>query len=277
MKAEFDKLWTFASTRMLQPSGLFAWQLDTSGNTISTADAPDGDEYFATALMLASRRWGDGTGTDYGAAARAAMAALATKNDFNTSPIVVRFGPGDNFTDASYVLPLFYSEWACFDTAHTTMWNDAASAARAFFQNATSATTGLAPDHSGFDGTAMGNFAADAWRVPMNIMMDFNLDNADPWQGMTYAPRMAAFWTQQGLSSYGSGYTPSGTQTTAGHGAGLTGVNAMLSFALSATDARPFLQAAWNVAVPTGQFRYYDGSLYLLSMLHMSGKFTLSY
>jgi len=274
MKTEFDKLWTFASARMRQPSGLFAWQLNTSGGIISTGDAPDGDEYFATALMLASKKWGDATGTNYGNEARAAMNAMATKNVFNQSPVVVRFGPGVNYTDASYVLPLFYSEWACFDTTNATLWQSASTYARTFFQKATNATTGLAPDHSGFDGSAQNNFGADAWRVPMNIMMDFNLNGADPWQA-TYATTMAAFWTKQG--NYGNGYTLSGSQTSPGHGAGLTSVNAMLAFALAPADAKPFLQAAWNVAVPTGQFRYYDGCLYLLSMLHMSGKFNLGY
>jgi oligosaccharide reducing-end xylanase len=276
MKTEFDKLWKFAATRMRQTSGLFAWQLNTSGGVISAGDAPDGDEYFATALMLASRRWGDATGTDYGAEARASMNAMATRNVFNQNPAVVRFTPGSTFTDASYVLPLFYSEWACFDTANATLWANATTYARTFFQRATNATTGLAPDHSGFDGAAQNDFGADAWRVPMNIMMDFNLNNADTWQ-TTYATTMAAFWTGKGLSGYGNGYTLTGTQTSSGHGAGLTGVNAMLAFALPAANARLFLQAAWNAAVPTGQFRYYDGCLYLLSMLHMSGKFSLGY
>ena len=54
-------------------------------------------------------------------------------------------------------------------------------------------------------------------------------------------------------------------------------MNAMLAFALSPTEGKPFLQAAWNAAVPTGTYRYYDGCLYLLSMLHMSGKLTLGY
>ncbi|HMF41908.1 MAG TPA: glycosyl hydrolase family 8, partial [Polyangia bacterium] len=275
MKTEFDKLWKFASTRMRQSNGLFAWQLDTSGGVISSGDAPDGDEYFAEALMLASRKWGDSGTFNYGSDARAAMGGLATAGAFNTNPAIVRFTPGSSFTDASYVLPLFYSEWACFDTAHASVWQGATTYARTFFQAATNASTGLAPDHSGFDGSAMGNFGSDAWRVPMNIMMDFNLNNADPWQGQTYAPRMAAFWKAQG--NYGNGYTLTGTATSTGHGAGLTGVNAMLAFALSPTDAKPFLQAAWDVIVPTGTYRYYDGSLYLLSMLHMSGKFQLGY
>src|SRR5262249_34961734 len=225
---------------------------------------------------LASRRWGDATGTNYGSEAKAVLTALATKGPFNTNPAIVKFGPGTSFTDASYVLPLFYAEWACFDSAHASLWNSATTYARTFFQKATNATTGLAPDHSGFDGSPMGNYGSDAIRVPMNIMMDFNLNGADPWQA-TYAQRMAAFWTKEGLSGYGEQYTPSGTRQSSGHGAGATGVNAMLAFALPEADARRFLQAAWDATVPTGQYRYYEGCLYLLSMLHLSGKYSLYY
>ncbi|HWP07589.1 MAG TPA: hypothetical protein VNN72_17685, partial [Polyangiaceae bacterium] len=112
--------------------------------------------------------------------------------------------------------------------------------------------------------------------VPMNIMMDYHLNNADPWQE-TYAARMAAFWVKEGLPGYGNKYTLSGSKLADGHGQGQTAVNAMLAFALPAADAKPFLQAAWDAPTPTGMYRYYDGCLYMLSMLHMTGKFDLLY
>jgi oligosaccharide reducing-end xylanase len=278
MKTEFDKLWRFAVARMRQPNGLLAWQLDTSGGVISPYAAPDGEEYSAMALLLASRRWGDDTGTHYGDEARAVMHAMATQGEFNPNPAVVTFGPTQTFTDASYVLPLFYSEWACVDSAHASLWKSATTYARTFFQAATHATTGLAPDHSEFDGSPQSgsNFGADAWRVPMNVMMDHHLNRADPWQE-TYAERLAAFWNREGLASYGNKYTVSGSRLEDGHGAGLAGVNAMLAFALPDVDGRPLLQAAWDVPVPTGQYRYYDGCLYLLSMLHLGGQVSLFY
>jgi len=281
MKPEFDKLWKFAATRMRQSTGLFAWQLNTDGSVKSKYAAPDGEEYFALALMLASRRWGDDTGTNYASEAKAVMNAMVNAGDFNKNPAVVTFGPGNNYSDASYVLPLFYSEWACFDTANASFWQSATTYARTFFQKATNATTGLAPERSNFDGSPQsgspqGEYGPDAWRVPMNIMMDLNLNNADPWQA-TYAARQAAFWTSEGLASYGNKYTLSGSKLADGHGQGQTSVNAMLAFGLPAEDATPFLQAAWSAATPTGMYRYYDGCLYLLSMLHMSGKFKLFY
>jgi oligosaccharide reducing-end xylanase len=52
-------------------------------------------------------------------------------------------------------------------------------------------------------------------------------------------------------------------------------INATLGFGLSASAARPFVQALWDLPVPTGTYRYYNGMLYMLSLLHASGKFQL--
>jgi oligosaccharide reducing-end xylanase len=281
MKTEFDKLWKFAATRMRLPSGLFAWQLSTSGSIMSTNDAPDGDEYFAMALLLASRRWGDSTGTDYAGESKKVLSAMVNKGGFNKDPPVVTFGPPFNtFTDPSYVLPLFYSEWACFDTDNAAFWQSATTYARTFFQKTCDKKTGLAADNTDFDGSPRslrGNFGYDAWRVPMNIMMDHNMNNADAWQ-TTYAKTMAAFWIKEGLPSYGSRYTLSGSKKENNHFTGLVGTNAMLAFALPAADGKPFLQALWDADVPSGsQDRYYSGCLYMLSFLHLSGNFLLWY
>jgi oligosaccharide reducing-end xylanase len=279
MQAEFDKLWNYAKSCMQQSSGVFAWQMNVdSCSPISTGQAPDGDEYFAEALMLAHRRWGDGGALNYGAEALKAMAAVA-KQDFNSNPAVVKFSAGSRFSDPSYVLPLFYAEWACLDDANATLWNNAASYARTFFPKVIDPTTGLAPYQANYDASAYsaGNtFNADSWRVPLNVMSDYVVNGTGTWQ-TGYAATNAAFWTSQGLDTYGGMYSLSGTSMDQYHGAGLTGVNAMLAFGLSAADGTPFLQAAWDQGTPTGQYRYYDGMLYMLSMLYLTGSFDLFY
>jgi oligosaccharide reducing-end xylanase len=244
----------------------------------STGQAPDGDEYFAEALMLAHRRWGDDGAIDYGSAALKVMAAVAA-HDFKANPAIVKFSNGATFSDPSYVLPLFYSEWACFDTANAALWQNATSYARTFFRKVINPDTGLAPYEANFDGSeySAGNtFNADAWRVPMNVLADFAINGAGTWQ-TDYAATSAAFWTSQGLANYGDMYSLTGTASNSRHGAGLTGMNAMLAFGLPATDATPFLQAAWDRGTPSGQYRYYDGLLYTLSMLYLSGSFSLFY
>ena len=37
--------------------------------------------------------------------------------------------------------------------------------------------------------------------------------------------------------------------------------------------ARPFVQRLWEAPVPSGRWRYYDGLLYQLALLQVSGRF----
>ncbi len=59
------------------------------------------------------------------------------------------------------------------------------------------------------------------------------------------------------------------------HSPGLVATNGVAS--LAATNearARKFAEALWNLDVPSSKvFRYYDGLLYLMSLLHASGRF----
>lgn len=274
-QAEFDAIWSWAKAHTRRSDGLFAWQTSPTGNILADYPAPDGDEYFATALIFASKRWGG----DYASEAKSLLSAIQ-RREFNSSYNLVNFGPdapSNGYTDASYMLPAFYEVWACFDTGNQSFWKTAASSARSFFQKNTNSSTGLAPDYAEFSGAARNgsNFGPDAWRVAMNIMMDHHFFGVDSWQ-TTYAARLAAFWTKEG-ESYGDKYTLTGSKLNENHGAGLTGMNAMLGFGLPAEDGKPFVQALWSQPLPTGDYRYYDGMLYLLAMLHVSGRFQLYY
>jgi oligosaccharide reducing-end xylanase len=67
-KREFDALWNWSNTYMLitdpkNPNvGYFAWSMNTDGTPRSTGPAPDGEEYYAMALLFAANRWGNGQG-----------------------------------------------------------------------------------------------------------------------------------------------------------------------------------------------------------------------
>lgn len=37
----------------------------------------------------------------------------------------------------------------------------------------------------------------------------------------------------------------------------------------------PFVLALWNTQILSGKWRYYDGLLYILGMLHVSGNFKI--
>jgi oligosaccharide reducing-end xylanase len=279
MRTEFDKLWRYAATCMRTSNGTFNWSMQQGACTVKQPGcAPDGEEYFAMALLLASRRWDTSTGIDYAAEAKKVLKAIATQNIFGKDPACVYFAQLSGNSDPSYVLPLFYTEWACFDADNAALWDAAATHARkTFFRNACNKQTGLASEHSALDGTPQDDFGPDSWRVPMNIMMDYHLNGADAdWQS-SYAKTHAAFWVKEGLASYGDRYSLSGEKKNPGHGAGQDGVNALLAFALPAGDAnaKALLQRAWDVPMQTGQYRYYNGCLQVMSFLHASGRFKL--
>src|ERR1035441_6953288 len=67
-KAEFDALWNWSKTYMYHAEadhparGFFSWSMKTDGTPNDETPAPDGEEYYATALYFASGRWGNGTG-----------------------------------------------------------------------------------------------------------------------------------------------------------------------------------------------------------------------
>jgi hypothetical protein len=60
-----------------------------------------------------------------------------------------------------------------------------------------------------------------------------------------------------------------------GHSAALLGMNGAIALTATTADRNLFIQAVWDVAIPTGQFRYADGMLYMLSLLVLSGNFRM--
>jgi len=257
-QTEFDRLWTFVKNHMAQKNGAFAWHTSTSGSVLSSGGAPDGDEYFAAALVFAAKRWGASSGKyDYAAEAQPVLDYVRTQ-DFNKTSKIVAFVANGNDTDGSYVLPAFYQTWACFDTANADFWNGAVAAGRAFFKAAAD-SNGVIPDHSSFTGQSQGSAGSDALRCVANIMMDHNFFNADPWQE-TYA------------TEYG-GYIKSHSNNTTA----MLSCNGLLGFGMPSSTGTPFVQALWKAAIPTGSYRYYDGTLYMLGLLHVSGTFKLWY
>ncbi len=314
-KAEFDAIWNWARTYMYisdpkAPSyQFFAWSCKTDGTHNSEGAAPDGESYFAMALLFASNRWGDGKGIyDYHAEAERLLTAMvhravisassqrgvhAVGPMMNPDPPMILFVPEVSpqmFTDPSYHLPAFYELWSRWGPKEDReFWARAAETSRAFFVKSTNPQTGLAPDYANFDGTPHANrfsqsdkFGYDAWRTASNWAVDWSW-----WQKAAaeqeLSDRIQRFFASQGNDKYGPVYTLDGKGlgatpglTHEDHPTGLMGTNAVTG--LAATDharAKEFTEALWNAQVPSGQYRYYDGMLYLMSLMHASGEFRI--
>jgi oligosaccharide reducing-end xylanase len=255
-QTKFDRLYTFVKNHMANGKGQIAWHTSTSGSKLATGGAPDGDEYFATALIFAHTRWGDSSGKyDYASEAQWILDMMRTM-EFNTSSHIVEFVAGSGNTDGSYVLPAFYQVWACFDTANADFWNAAVAAGRTFFQKAAD-SNGVIGDQSSFTGSTIRGAGSDAIRCVVNIMMDHNFFNADPWQTDTYAMKYGSY------------------ETSHASGVAQQSCNATLGFGLPASSGKAFVDKIWSTNPPNRD--YWNGVLYMLGMLHVSGTFHLYY
>jgi oligosaccharide reducing-end xylanase len=312
-KAEFDAIWNWAKTYMYVSDSkapsyeFFAWSCKTDGRRNSEGAAPDGESYFAMALLFASNRWGDGKGIyDYHAEAEKLLTAMVHRAVIsapgkygvhsvgpmmNTDPPEILFVPDvmpQPFTDPSYHLPAFYELWSRWGPKDDrAFWAKAADTSRDFFKKTTNSQTGLAPTYANFDGTPhanrfpqSGEFGYDAWRTASNWSVDWSWWRKDPAE-QELSDRIQKFFAAQGVDKYGPVFSLDGKDlgatpglTHEDHPTGLVGTNAVAG--LAATDrtrAKQFTEALWNAPIPSGQSRYYDGMLYLMSLLHASGEF----
>ena len=308
-KAEFDQLWRFTKTYMKCPrtnqckvgsgkEGYFSWQLSTTSpyTAIDDGNAPDGEEYFITALIFAGYKWGNSTGINYHADAQEILNAMY-KSDrangitsaFNKEKKIIVFSPNNTaalMSDPSYHLPAFYEIWGRFDSNSTQrqFWLDAANASRAYFKVATGYNSGrrngLMPDCSDLNGNPIEgcaggkNYAFDAWRAPANIAVDYAWWKKDPWQ-VEQNNNILKFFASKG-TSYQNKWTMDGQpQSSDFNSTGQIAMNAVVAMASTAQESTQFVETLWGLNPPTGQYRYYDGMLYMMGLLHLSGKFQI--
>jgi oligosaccharide reducing-end xylanase len=309
-RRDFDALWNWAKTFMQVSRkdhpvfGYFAWKMRPDGTAADELPAPDGEEYFATALLFAAHRWGNGSGIyDYAREAAELLAnmknrqAIAGKVNGNRETTVValfhpehkmvRFSPdtanfaanGDH-TDPSYHLPAFYELWALWGPeGDRGFWVDAARASRDHFVRATHPETALSPDYSNFDGSPKAaswdkntvNFRYDAWRTAMNWAVDCAWWAKDSRE-VELSNRLLKFFARQG-QNYASNFELDGKPTNQDHSPGLVATNAVAALCSSEPVAGGFVQALYDQAPPTGKWRYYDGMLFMMALLHVSGQF----
>jgi oligosaccharide reducing-end xylanase len=272
----------------------------------SPGSASDGELYFITDLLFASNRWGNNTGIDYYGEARRILDAMWKKdgtgrvfNLFNTEHKQISFvpeGDGYNWTDPSYHLPAFLEVWALYaKDGHEQFYKDCADTSRAFLHRACHPVTGLNPDYSEFSGVPHNTrwmpvaFRYDSWRVPMNIAMDYNWFRKDKdWQE-DYAKRLQSFLRLKGVDTFEDQFNPDGSTPDyilqAGgfkklrHSLGLVSTAASTSLINKEKNSVDFIHALWNAKLEPyedGYFDpYYDGLLYLFSLMHLSGKYKI--
>jgi oligosaccharide reducing-end xylanase len=273
--------------------GYFAWHTGFDGRRLSPGPADDGEEWFTMALFFASHRWGDGEGLfNYGAEAQAILHTMLHKDDEpERGPIsnmidrtakqinFVPQGPGAHYTDASYHLPHFYELWARWASSpeDRAFLAEMAPTSRAFFKKVAHPKTGLMPDCSAFDGSALARlgrdeFRYDAWRTLAYPALDYVWWAADRWE-VEEANRVLTFLAGQGpqcVDRFKLDGTPIGEDVNT---PGLLAMAGVAALAADRAIGQPFVERLWKMKIPDGRKRYYDGLLTFLALLEVSGQF----
>lgn len=292
-KEEFDKLWNWAKNHMWHKSGgwdgYFAWQRSESGTGGDDNCAPDGEMYFMMSLLFAANRWDDSKYMDDAQYILKKMWDNGQHSLFNPQHYVITFQPQgneNNFSDPSYDLPAYVDLFARWSTSNQDKWSKAAKATRDHLYKSSNTKSGLFSDYNNFDGTPHGvsyngnaeKYMYDAMRCAMNFGMDYYLFGADSARQEEMARRIIDFFEKDGYKHARFNWDGSNPQEQ--YTLGETGANAVAAMALindSKYDAavKKNLQMAWDAQFMTGQYRYYDGLVHYLAMLHLSGTFKI--
>lgn len=311
-KDVFDRIWRWSKAYLQHQSGAregyFAWSINPKTmKRNSEGSASDGELYYVTSLLFAANKWGNHTGIDYYGEARRILDAMwkkdGTGNVYNLINVehkqitFVPEGGGYNWTDPSYHLPAFLEIWAEYaNDGHEDFYKACADTARVFLHRACHPVTGLNADYTTFAGEPHSTpwmpaaFRYDSWRVPMNISMDYLWYGKDKEWQRDYAQRIQNFFRSEGIDTYDDQFNLDGSKPDfilkAGdfppklrHSLGL--VSTLATTALINTDKQSldFVHALWNSKLEPyddGYFDpYYDGLLYLFSLMHLSGKYQI--
>jgi len=292
-KEEFDKLWNWAKNHMWHKSGgwdgYFAWQRNDSGNGGDDNCAPDGEMYFMMSLLFAANRWNDTKYMDDAQYILKKMWDNGQHSLFNPQHYVITFQPQgneNNFSDPSYDLPAYVDLFARWSTTNQDKWSKAAKATRDHLYKSSNPKSGLFSDYNNFDGTPHGvsyngnaeKYMYDAMRCAMNFGMDYYLFGADSARQEEMARRIIDFFEKDGYKHARFNWDGSNPQEQ--YTQGEAGANAVAAMALindSKYDAavKKNLELAWDTKFMTGQYRYYDGLVHYLAMLHLSGTFKI--
>jgi len=296
-KQEFDELWLF--TKYAPHKKLFVSSGAAAGYFLSNCgeDAVTrcydvyGMQLFALSLMLAHARWHSTADMPYEGDALALLDVLKNKeaenggvqkgigSAFSPEKYLVREDPAladAGFTTRSSLqMPAAYWYWG--KATGMPFWTSVENASRELLRSAADPSTGLWPMRSYFDGTRVSGsdgFTQQAYRTQLNLGIDALWGTANRDQA-ELAGRLATFFgssISQG-NAYGGTFDTDGTAIDPNPARALISVNGTLAVSAPSSISRNALaQAVWDQPIPTGENRYYEGLMYLSSILILSGQ-----
>ncbi len=288
----FDKIWSWAKKYMLVDSGPARGQLDwncsTQGDDCIHTAATDSSSLIVTALFLAATKFQEQDTHDYNADALSLLDAMSHIEERNGGVVG---GVGNCFdgiaqlprrtstsfdknVPVNYLMPAFYDFWAERQPNRAEYWRGIANRSREILEEVPEAKTGLIPETVTFEGERVlgfDNYINITSRTLLNVTLDQTWHQPGGWIA-TNNERLLDFFLSIGIEDYVAEYYSNGLP--------YNGFNTLAHRSLVAlaagTSRKPehdaFLEDLLVQEIPTGQFRYYDGLLYLLALIVLSGQ-----
>lgn len=287
----FDKLWTWAKRYMLETEppreGMLSWSCSAAGTDCEPSAASDATSVIASSLFLAEAEWAGSGVHDYASDANMLVDAMVLTEERNGGMV----GGVRNLFDVeaklprntssaidgsalvtAYLMPGFYDYWSKWRADDAEFWSEAAEASRDLLRAASVPANGLIPRAIAGDGTpAAGEDYYDE-TAARTLLNRWFCQAWGPPQSWVFVQnrRLLDFLLQQEkiVSSYELDGTVIGDRNTVAH------ISLTATAAAASDDVETyasFLQLLADAPIPEGEERYYQGMLYLISFLAVSG------
>ncbi len=193
-QAAFDGLYNYYQSALNESTGLMNWlrygcnaDWDTKYSEYPDGAAADADLDVAMALILADCKWGGG---NYASEASKVISAIRT-HMFMTHNDLQVLQPGDSewfdmlgngCVNYSYFAPAYYREFAVYDGANASFWNEAADDTYSLLAMGSNSSTGLVRNWGASDGGdstcgdsyhRASSYGDDAARTPWRVATDY--------------------------------------------------------------------------------------------------------
>ncbi len=291
--------------------GLPWWRCDTDGTNCDPSVATDSSSIIATSLFMAHRRWPSGGEHDYEKDGLALLDAMLSVDEssgkyklFDEEAVLPRLssdGP-EGQINVEYLMPAFYEIWAEQDETRSGFWKEMAQNSRDLLSQVAHEESGLYPRAVTYEGevaqdsrellpqmaqtetepcpgAAESCYSHLTARAFLNLYLDYIWNDDLEWDWLVEQNvRRLDFFLNQGLESIDSIYTLDGS-TGSEPQSDTTAHLSLLAVAAGTTvKTHPrhevFLDELLSLEVPVGEYRYYSGIIYMLSLLVLAGEMT---
>ncbi len=286
---DFDRIWRYSKSIQVTTGLAQGYFPSYCGEASESCFDPFGMQQMVTALLLARGRWQASPGDiDYEFEAASLLDVVRNKGLYNcgfADEVTALFDAQDKLpydmpipaslgkSRPSIVMPGYYDLW--YQATGDRFWSQAAEAARAHLQASAHPTTGLVPWRATFDGTPVPGsdvFNSECLRTFLNMAIDGIWSGRTSWL-VAHSNRVLQFFNSKGMDTYGHMYTLDGAPLQSFHDRALVAANGALAVIATSELQRDFVNAAWNLGMPsTGSSRYYSGLMHMLSLLILSGQ-----